>query len=92
MARIQENKPKCTGVFQIFGPITSANISLAKRSHVTKVKGLGNVLCLAENFSHKSKGMHIQRNRGSRDMTVITKVGDNSTYLALLRGQNDTKF
>ena len=51
MAHIQENKPKSTGVFQIFGSITSANISLAKRSHVTKV----NALCLAENFKVTSQ-------------------------------------
>ena len=48
MATVQEDNSKCTGTFQAPNCITSADILLAKASHMTKLKeeGKGCIMCL----------------------------------------------
>ena len=73
MAEVSEGKLNCTSTFQAPNCITSANVLLAKASHMTKPKekGKGYIMCLLWRNGMASSQMAPNAGRGEELGLII---------------------
>lgn len=76
MAEVSEGKRNCTGTFQAPNCITSADVLLAKASHMTKLKekGKGCIMCLWWRNGMASSQMAPNAGRGEDLGLIIQSV------------------